>query len=402
MKNLMRPRRSIIPTSPALLSLAFVFLTSGCLVINVQRNGGGGGDDGGSAGSVAYTQHEFGKMPDGRPVWLCELSNGRGMVAKISSYGAILTELHVPDHEGRAVNVVLGFDDLEKYLAGHPAFGATVGRFANRIAAGRFTLDGREYQVTVNSGKHHLHGGREGFHEKLWKLDHQSIQDGRAQVTFFYESPDGEEGYPGTCRVWVTYSLGADNDLRIDYKAVTDKPTVVNLTNHSYFNLAGSGDILDHLLMIEADRYTLADEALIPTGEIAPVRGTPLDFTRPTRIGGRIDQLKPNPGGYDHNYVLNGEPGKLRQAAWVRDPKSGRTMEVWTTEPGMQLYTSNFLRGHEGPGGAVFGQHAAACFETQHYPDSPNHENFPSTVLRPGETFRSSTVYKFDAAKGGS
>lgn len=386
-------RFTILPV----LLLALVLFTSGCLVVNVHR------EKREDSSSVAYTQREFGHMPDGRAVWLCELSNGQGMRAKITSYGAILTELHVPDHAGRTTNVVMGFDNLEKYLAGHPAFGATVGRYANRIAGARFSIDGTEHRVTANAGENHIHGGREGFHQKLWTVENSGVADGRARVTFSYESADGEEGYPGNMKVWVTYSLSDDNELRVDYKATADEATVVNLTNHSYFNLAGGGDILDHLLMIKADRYTPADEALIPTGEIAPVRGTPLDFTRPTRIGERIDQLKPRPGGYDHNYVLNGAEGELTVAAWLRDPMSGRTMEVLTTEPGMQLYTANHLNGRlTGPGGVAYEKHGGACFETQHFPDSPNHENFPSTVLRPGETFRSSTVFRFDAAKGKS
>jgi len=339
---------------------------------------------------------EWGRTQDGQAVHLVTLSNGHGMVAKITTLGAILTELHVPDRHGSLTNVVLGFDNLDRYLQGHPAFGATVGRVANRIANARFTLDGREIQVTPNMGRHHIHGGRAGFHQRVWTIAEASGDDAGARVRFSYHSVDGEEGYPGNLEVSVTYTLTDENELRLDYQAVTDKPTPVNLTNHSYFNLAGSGDVLGHVLEIAADEYTLADRDLIPTGEIAPVNGTPLDFTRPTTIGARIDQLRPHPNGYDHNYVLRPPAGQLRFAARATEPASGRVMETWTTEPGVQLYTANGFDGRmTGTGGVVYPRHAGFCLETQHYPDSVNHPQFPSTILRPGDTFRSTTSFRF-------
>jgi aldose 1-epimerase len=342
------------------------------------------------------TEQDWGLTRDGTPVRLFTLANRNGMVARITSFGAILTELQVPDRQGHLTNVVLGFDNLEQYLAGHPAFGATIGRFANRIANARFTLDGREYQVTVNHGPHHIHGGARGFDKVVWESRTLPPRHNAASVQFTYLSPDGEEGYPGNLTVVVIYTLTDDNELRIDYHATTDKPTIVNLTNHSYFNLAGHGDVLDHVLHIDADRYTPANQDLIPTGEIAPVRGTPLDFTEPTPIGARIDQLRPRPNGYDHNYVLNSGGSALALAARAHEPKSGRVLEVFTTEPGVQLYTGNWLDGRlRGIGGVVYGRHSGFCLETQHYPDSINHPSFPSTILRPGQTFQSTTVFKF-------
>jgi aldose 1-epimerase len=341
-------------------------------------------------------QQDWGQTSAGQEVQLITLSNRQGMLAKITSYGAILTELHVPDRQGRTTNVVLGFDNLERYLQGHPAFGSTIGRVANRIANARFTLDGVTYELAANIGPHHIHGGRAGFHQRVWGVQLLPIEADQASVEFTYRSVDGEEGYPGNLEVKVTYTLTDGNELRIDYQATTDKATPVNLTNHSYFNLKGSGDVLDHILEIDADRYTLADEALIPTGEIASVAGTPLDFRQPTTIGARIDQLRPRPNGYDHNYVLNSTNGLLAFAARATHPETGRVMEAWTTEPGMQLYTANGFNGRlTGTGGVVYPRHAGFCFETQHFPDSINQPNFPSVVLRPGRTFRSSTAFRF-------
>jgi aldose 1-epimerase len=296
--------------------------------------------------------------------------------------------------------VVHGFDNLEQYAKGHPGFGATIGRFGNRIARARFTLDGREYTLAANNGRNHLHGGLKGFDKVVWDARSLPATDHEAAVQFRYLSKDGEEGYPGNLSVTVTYTLTDDNALRIDYEATTDKATPVNLTNHSYFNLAGEGDVLDHEVMIAADRYTPVDDELIPTGEITSVKGTPLDFTRPMQIGARIEQLKPKPGGYDHNYVLNRDGKALALAARATEPKSGRGMEVLTTEPGMQLYTGNFLDGkYTGVGGVAYGRHSGLCLETQHFPDSVNRPNFPSTILRPDETFESTTVFKFFVAK---
>lgn len=349
--------------------------------------------------SASMRKTDFGKTSDGTAVDLYVLTNAKGVTAKVMTYGAILTELHVPDRDGKPDDVVLGFDDLGGYLAGHPYFGATVGRVANRIARGRFTLDGKEYRLAVNNGPNALHGGRKGFDKVVWEAEPAEAKDGVA-VRFRYRSPDGEEGYPGNLSAAVTYTLTDDNALRLDYTATTDKPTPVNLTNHSYFNLAGprAGDILGHELMLAADKYTPVDDTLIPTGEVRPVRGTPLDFTTPTTIGSRIDQLKGEPGGYDHNFVLRGGGKQPALAARVREPKTGRVLEMFTTEPGVQFYTGNFLDGTvKGKGGVVYGKHAGFCLEAQHYPDSVNHPDFPSTILKPGQTYTQTTVYQFSA-----
>ncbi len=336
----------------------------------------------------------FGKLPDGTAVDLYTLENANGVVAKVTNYGTIVSELHVPDRDGKSGDVVLGFDNLEQYLKGHPCFGCTVGRVANRIAKGRFTLDGKTYTLAVNNGPNHLHGGLEGFDKKVWQAEPQS----GAAVKFTYTSPDGEEGYPGTLAAAVTMTLTDANELRLDYCATTDKPTPVNLTNHSYFNLAGHGDALRHELMIAADYYTPSDSASIPTGEIKSVKGTPMDFTRPQAIGSRFAQLHNVPVGYDNNYVLDGGGKGLSLAARAYDPESGRVLEVYTTEPGVQLYTANFLDGSlTGKGGVVYQQHAAFCLETQHFPDSVNKPGFPSVILRPGQTYRQTTVFKFSA-----
>ena len=342
---------------------------------------------------------EFGKTQDGRPVRLFVLKNGQGVLAKVMTYGALLTELHVPDRTGSITNVVHGFDNLQTYLAGHPFFGATTGRYANRIAKARFRIDDQEFPLAANNGPNHLHGGLKGFDKALWEAKPVAVGKNAVAVQFHYVSRDGEEGYPGNLDLRVTYTLTGQNELRIDYEAITDKPTVLNLTNHSYFNLGGSGEILDHEIMIAADRYTPVDDQLIPTGELASVKGTPLDFTASRRIGDRIDQLKPKPGGYDHNFVLNSGGNSLALAARLRDPKSGRVLEVHTTEPGMQLYTGNFLDGkHKNSAGVTYGKHSGLCLETQHFPDSPNQPNFPSTVLRPGQKFQSTTVFTFSAS----
>ncbi len=344
----------------------------------------------------------WGKTAEGEDVSLWTLTNRRGMVAKVTTYGALLTELHVPDRRGRKADVVLGFSNLKQYLAGHPYFGATTGRVANRIAKGKFTLDGQEYALAVNNEPNHLHGGVKALDKRVWRATPASTSEGPA-VIFTYKSPDGEEGYPGTLTCSVTYILTHNNELKLNYKAQTDKATPVNLTHHSYFNLKGegSGTILDHVLMINADRYTPTDETFIPSGEIAPVKGTPFDFTKPKRIGASMGQLKgdaakKDPGGYDLNYALNSGGKKLALAARVSEPTSGRVMEIWTDEPGIQFYTSNYLDGTlKGKKGVAYQKNSGFCLETQHFPDSPNQPKFPSVILKPGETYRQTTVHRF-------
>jgi aldose 1-epimerase len=338
---------------------------------------------------------EFGKLTDGTLIKLFTLRNARGVTAKVMTHGATLTELHVPDRNGGFTNVVLGADSFEQYQKGFPAAAAVIGRFANRIAQARFTLDGVEYRLAANSGPNHIHGGRRGFAQVVWEGKALPSREHEAVVQLTYLSKDGEEGYPGNLKVTVTYTLTDENELRIDYDATTDKATPVNLTNHGYFNLAGSGDALGHELWLAAERYTPADDQLIPTGEIASVKGTPLDFTTPTPIGERLGQLNPKLNGYDHNYVLGTDGKSLKLFARAVEPKSGRVMEVSTTEPGVQLYTGNHIRNLTGAGGAKFGHHAGFCLETQHYPDSVNRPGFPSPILRPGQALKSTTVFKF-------
>jgi len=343
----------------------------------------------------------WGTMPDGTTVEKFTLANGRGMEVDIVTYGGIVTAIRVPDAKGTVGDVVLGFDSLDGYLAGHPYFGALVGRYGNRIAKGQFTLDGVTYDLAVNNGENHLHGGIVGFDKAVWAAEDVST-DTSVGLELTHVSPDGDEGYPGSLSVTVTYTLTQDNELAIDYRAQTDRATVVNLTNHSYFNLsgAGNGDILGHEIAIDADRYTPVDEGLIPTGELAPVAGTPLDFRTPKTIGANIaadNEQIIRGGGYDHNFVLAEDTRTVPEsAATVFDPASGRVMEVLTTEPGVQFYTGNFLDGTlTGKGGNVYGKRFGFCLETQHFPDSPNKPEFPSTVLRPGNTYSSRTIYRF-------
>lgn len=353
--------------------------------------------------SMTITLHmtPFGKTPAGDEVTLYTLRNGQGMEIAVMNYGAILTSVKVPDSKGQVADIALGFDSLEGYLGTQPYMGATVGRYANRIAKGRFTLNGEQYTLAVNNGANALHGGLKGFDKKIWRAKSVSSDDGPA-VEMTYVSPDGEEGYPGALAATVTYSLSNDNEVRIHYKATTDADTVLNLTNHSYFNLAGAGKgtILDHMVAINADRFTPVDSGLIPTGELKSVEGTPFDFRTPTAIGARIDetgdeQIKLG-GGYDHNFVLNGGAGNLRFAARAKEPVSGRVMEVFTDQPGLQFYTGNFLDGSvTGKGGIQYEKRFGFCMETQHFPDSPNKPEFPSVLLKPGETFETTTVYKF-------
>ena len=339
---------------------------------------------------------DFGVMPDGKAVDAYVLTNGT-MTVKVITLGAIIAEIHVPDRDGQTSDVVLGFDTLEGYLSPQPYFGAVIGRVANRVANGGFTLDGKEYTLAVNNGPNSLHGGLKGFDKAVWQASEISSPQGPA-VKLAYLSKDGEEGYPGNLSVTLLYTLMADNALKIDYHATTDAPTPVNLTNHSYFNLAGpaEGTILGHELQLFADDYTPVDEGFIPTGEIRSVRGTPLDFTKPTAIGSMIDQIPGEPGGYDHNFVLRERPSLNEPAAKVRDPQSGRVLEVFTTEPGLQFYTGNFLDGKiRGKGGVAYGKQQAFCLEAQHFPDSVHHDDFPSIILRPGFSYTQTTIYKF-------
>ena len=397
------------------------------------------------------TKEPLGTTPEGEAVEIYTLTNDNGLKMRVMTYGAIVVSLEAPDRDGQLADVVLGYDTLDEYIEDSPYFGAACGRYANRIAKGKFTIDGAEYQLATNNDENHLHGGIKGFDKAVWQvverqekqapahkqlsvhrmrircphcgrtseapvdsvgkvrrcgkccemfrireaLPADSPDQDREGLVFVHVSEDGEEGYPGCLWAFMTYTLTNDDEFRITYEATTDKPTHVNLTNHSYFNLAGAGtgDILGHELTIEAAHYTPVDDALIPTGEIQSVEGTPLDFRTAETIGARISQLE---GGYDHNFVLRNQDGSLALAAKVSEPKTGRAMEVYTTEPGMQLYTGNFLDGHNvGKGGAAYHQHYAFCLETQHYPDSPNQPSFPSTLLRPGEKYSQVTVYKF-------
>ncbi len=344
----------------------------------------------------------YGTTADGQDVEEYILTNANGMEVRIITYGGIITSIRVPDRNGEVANVTLGFDNLEDYQTQNPYFGNITGRYANRIASARFTLDGAEYTLAANNGPNSLHGGDVGFDKRVWTAT--EVQgSGAVGVELTYLSPDGEEGYPGNLEVKVIYTLTDDNEIRMEYIATTDAPTVVNLTNHAYFNLAGEGtsSIYDHILMIDADRYTPVDETLIPTGELVPVEGTPFDFRIPKAIGpgqrSSHEQIVLG-RGYDHNFVLNREEGdnSMLLAARVYESESGRILEVWTTEPGIQFYAGNFLDGTLiGPGGHLYRQSDGFALETQHFPDSPNQPDFPSTVLRPDETYQTTTIYKF-------
>lgn len=352
-----------------------------------------------SGGSMSINSEAWGSTRSGENVTLYTLRNKQGMEAKITNYGGIIVSLTAPDKKGQFADVVLGFDKLSDYESKNPFFGTITGRYANRIAKGKFKLNGTEYNLAVNNGPNHLHGGRVGFDKKVWRANSIRRSNG-VGVEMFYTSADGEEGYPGKLDCRVAYVLTNDNSLEIEYTATTDKPTIVNLTNHSYFNLAGegSGSILNHTLKVNADYYTPTDDTLIPTGEKASVVGTPLDFTRPHRIGERIgaDFLPLKQGqGYDHNFVISGNSG-LRLAARAKDPQSGRVLEVLTTEPGVQLYTGNHLN-VTGKKGHHYSSRHGFCLETQHFPDSPNKPQFPSPVLQPGDTYQHTCVFKFSA-----
>ncbi len=350
--------------------------------------------------TLSMTRSPFGTLPDGQAVEAFIFSNGRGVEVTAITYGGIITSLKVPDRTGTPGDIVLGYDALQGYLDQSPFLGTIVGRYGNRIAKGRFTLDGHTYSLPINNGANHLHGGPQGFDKKVWAAEPFEREDG-VGVVFRLASPDGDMGYPGTLQAIVTYTLTRDNALRFDYEATTDKATPVNLTQHTYFNLAGAGngDILGHEIAIRADRYTPVDKGLIPTGELASVEGTPFDFRSSTAIGARIDADHAQiafGGGYDHNMVFTRTGDGLEQVISVYEPTTGRTMSVATTQPGTQFYTGNFLDGTiTGKGGRVYARRSGFCLETQHFPDSPNKPAFPSTILRPGETYRSSTTYTF-------
>jgi aldose 1-epimerase len=357
---------------------------------------------------IAQAQATVTKAPfgtaDGQSVDLYTLRNAHGVEARITNYGGILVSLKVPDRNGKFDDVVLGFNDLDTYLKGHPYFGALIGRYGNRIAKGRFTLNGVEYKLAVNNGENTLHGGIKGFDKVVWTGKEMKSKAGPA-VVLTYLSKDGEEGYPGNLNVRVVYTLTNKNELKIEYSATTDKDTVTNLTHHSYFNLAGegNGDILSHSVTINADRFVPTDAGSIPTGELRKVSGTPFDFLTAHAIGERInqdeEQLKLG-NGYDHTWIINGRPGTLRLAGTAYEATSGRTMQVWTTEPGMQFYTGNFLDGTlTGKSGKIYQRRFGFCFETQHYPDSPNQPSFPTTTLRKGATYKSTTIYRFSSKK---
>ena len=355
-------------------------------------------------GYVELDRKNFVAQIDGKPVDLYTIKNKRGMVVKITNFGARVEQILVPDKTGKLGDVALGYETIDQVVNGQGSMGAHIGRYANRIAKGTFTLDGQTYQLPINNGPNHLHGGPKGSRFVVF----DAKQAGPSTVVMRYTYKDGEQGYPGNVASSVTYAVTDKNELAISYDATTDRPTVVNFTNHSFFNLAGAGngDILGHVMMINADRFTVLDATQIPTGEIRAVAGTPLDFTQPHRIGERIeadyDQLKVGKG-YDSNFVLNKKPGAFGLAARIAEPASGRVLEVLTTEPGMQIYTGNFLEGLKprdvGKGGKVYEFRTGVCFEPQHFPDSPNHPEFPSTVLRPGERYTGKIVYKFSVEK---
>ena len=362
---------------------------------------------GGAAAKPGTTKSSFGKTPDGVQVDLYILTNKNGVTAAITNYGGAIVSLKVPDRHGSLEDVVLGYDSVEGYVNDKSFFGALVGRYGNRIGHAQFTLDGTTYTLAKNNGENSLHGGVKGFNKALWIAKEVSAKDGQA-LELTYLSKDGEEGFPGNLNVRVMYTLTDTNELKIEYFATTDKKTIVNLTNHSYFNLLGvgpgMGDILGHVLMIEADKFTPVDAGLIPTGELRDVAGTPFDFRKPTAIGARInaddEQIKLG-GGYDHNFVLRRKMGDpISLAARVAEEASGRVMEVWTTEPGVQFYTGNFLNGSaHGKGGVAYEKRSAFCLETQHFPDSPNQPKFPSVVLNPGGEYHTTTIYKFSVRK---
>ncbi len=356
----------------------------------------------GCASKTASASHidkqPFGTGPNGAAVDIYTLRNDEGAEARIMNYGGVVVSLKMPDKNGHFDDVVLGYDNLESYLKNSPYFGALIGRYGNRIGGAKFTLDGATYTLATNDGPNMLHGGFKGFDKRVWTARARKSADG-PQLVLSYLSKDGEEGFPGNLNVTATYTLTQDNDLRLEFRAVTDKDTVLNLTHHGYFNLAGKGDILSHVVMIPADRFTPVDSTLIPTGELRPVENTPFDFRTPTAIGARIaqddEQLKFGKG-YDHNWVVNRKAGELVLMARVTEPATGRVMEVWSTEPGLQFYSGNFLDGTiTGKGGWVYAHRNAFCMEPQHFPDSPNKPDFPTVELKPGEVFSNVILYRF-------
>lgn len=349
------------------------------------------------------TSAPFGKTQGGQDVTVYTLRNASGVEARIINYGGIVLSLKVPDQNGQMGDVVLGYDTLAEYEKDSPYFGCLIGRYGNRIAKGQFTLNGQTYKLATNNGPNHLHGGRKGFDKVVWEVVKAEVGSDGPRLELRYLSKDGEEGYPGNLQVTAVYTLTADNALRLDYTATTDKDTVVNLTQHSYFNLAGKGNILDHVVYLNADKFTPVDRTLIPTGELRPVEGTPFDFRTPTAIGARVnaddEQIKFG-GGYDHNWVINKPMGELGLQARVTEPTTGRVLEVISTEPGLQFYCGNFLDGSlKGKSGWVYQHRNGFCMEPQHYPDSPNQPNFPSVVLKPGQTYRNTIIYKFSVQK---
>jgi aldose 1-epimerase len=375
------------PRSLALLFVMCLGLSGPLLARTTQR------------AKARIDKRAFGSLEDGTPIDVYTLKNRNGLQVEITTYGGAVVTIKTPDRHGRRADIVLGYADASGYVSDVSYFGALIGRYANRIARGRFTLNGVEYQLAQNNGVNHLHGGVRGFHKVVWQA-REKMHAGGVALELTYLSRDKEEGYPGNLAVTVTYVLTNANELRIEYTATTDKETVVNLTHHSYFNLAGAGagDILGHELKINADRFTPVDETLIPTGELRAVKGTPFDFNRATAIGSRIDQADDQlvfGKGYDHNFVLNKKGQELSLAATVYDPKSGRSLEMWTTEPGVQLYSGNFLDKVRGKAGMVYNRRGGFCLEAQHFPDSPNQPAFPSTILKPGERYTQTTVYKF-------
>ncbi len=379
-------------TIPAALMTSMMLLLASC----VSHTGKTTDQSNDTSQTTTVMKSSFG-MAEGKEVNLYTLRNSQGIVVMITNYGAIITGILTPDGNGVSGDIVLGFDSLAPYLQGHPYFGCIAGRFANRIAFGKFTLDGREYQLSINNGPNHLHGGNCGFDKQVWDASAFADTSG-AGVIMKLISPDGEEGYPGNLSATVTYTLTDRDELICRIEAVTDKPTPVNLCNHTYFNLnGGRSSVLEHILEINARQYTEVNDQLIPTGNLPSVAGSPMDFTGPHAVGARIGRV---PGGYDHNYVLLKEPGVMGKAARLTDPLSGRCVEVYTTQPGIQFYSGNFLDGTLiGKNGAVYQKHWGLCLEAQHFPDSPNQKTFPNTILRPGETFSETTIYRFLVTK---
>ncbi|MCX6566775.1 MAG: galactose mutarotase [Candidatus Aminicenantes bacterium] len=385
-------RKIAIFGTAMVLCLVFVFGITACRKAESPASSAAAGTAKGET-TMNVFKAPFGTLPDGSAVDLYTLTNKNGLKARLMTYGATLVSLDLPDRNGDFADCVLGYDVLDGYLKASPYFGAIVGRYGNRIAKGKFVLDGKTYTLATNDGANHLHGGVKGYDKVLWAAE--PVQDSTGVgVRFTYLSKDGEEGYPGNLDIAVTYVLTDDNELIVSYEAKTDRPTIVNLTHHSYFNLTGGQrDILGHELLLAADRYTPVDAGLIPTGALTPVEGTPMGFTTPTAIGSRIADV---PGGYDHNYVLTSGGKTMALAARVTESESGRVMEISTVEPGIQFYSGNFLDGTiTGKTDQVYGKYWGFCLETQHFPDSPNHPNFPSTVLRPGETYKTLTIHKF-------